>query len=106
MKIRPSLSPQEVALALKFAHAKGCWDAVSEVISEIEKYYGELPISKLFPPELIELAQARGLTTEQLFREMLAELREEREREAILNGDLEKTNLSSYLFEGTVIPEA
>ena len=103
---RPNLSPQEVALALKFAHAKGCWDAVAEVIKEIEVQYGDLPISKLFPPELLRLAKQQGLSVDQLFQNMLEELKEDNHAFEHLLEELDKVEVSNYVVKGSVTPEA
>ena len=46
------MAPAEVALALKLAHAKANWDAVAVIITEIERIYGEVPLSALFSGEL------------------------------------------------------
>lgn len=103
---KPSLSPQEVALALKFAHAKGCWASVAEVITEIENQYGELPISKLFPPELLKVAEERGLSVDELFSEMLSELREDNAAFERMMNKFDQVNVSDYVVSGSVVPEA
>ena len=45
------MSPSEVALALKLAHLKANWTVVEAIIVQIEKLYGEVPLSEVFGPE-------------------------------------------------------
>lgn len=48
------MTPSEVALALKLAHLKANWTVVEAVIIQIERLYGEIPLSAVLTTEDVE----------------------------------------------------